>query len=434
MPVTHTGRSLLIVYTFGGILAVGLVISSIRSMILEKGSQKMQARTVEKNRQRVHTLDDLKRHKKNEGPPPWQNERERREAEFHAMRHIQDRTATRNRYRALAISTFNAAVLWFVGAVVFYYSEQDTQGWSYFEAIYFSYVTLITLGYGDLQPLSNAGRAFFVLWALLAIPTLTVLISDMSDTVVKGVSDATNLFLGSTALLKRIKKQIAEFSGGRVFKAEKQELKRERTEEDEETGRKGRLEEMLYHRLNTQEQRAIDEFAETTNESVMQGDVYFYHYVLVKEIQNVLKDTTASPPKRYTYDEWAYYLKLLGHDEEDSAYHAERYNKPKKDDEQAPQVARILDHEGNPRHWAWLSLRSPLIGLGNEADWILKRLLNKLQGELKFQGKPGRGTGHQPPPFSINALRGHHGLRQRASDHPTGMTGRELKELESTFG
>lgn len=46
----------------------------------------------------------------------------------------------------------------------------------------------MTIGYGDFYPESNSGRAFFVLWTLLAVPTLTILISDMSDTVVAAFS------------------------------------------------------------------------------------------------------------------------------------------------------------------------------------------------------------------------------------------------------
>lgn len=59
------------------------------------------------------------------------------------------------------------------------------------EALYFSYTSLLTIGYGDYSPHSNAGKAFFVLWSLLAVPSLTILISNMGDTIVKWFSDFT---------------------------------------------------------------------------------------------------------------------------------------------------------------------------------------------------------------------------------------------------
>ena len=53
VPKTHTGRSLLIPYAIGGLVTVGLVIGSIRSLILEHGKQKMAARFMEVKRQKV---------------------------------------------------------------------------------------------------------------------------------------------------------------------------------------------------------------------------------------------------------------------------------------------------------------------------------------------------------------------------------------------
>ena len=122
VPKTHAGRTLLLFYTFGGIVAVGLVISSIRSLLLEKGSIKIHARTTEKKRQRVHTISDAEwgrghwwsgffGRKTHPEPPQYETERGRRQAEFSAMRRIQERTAVKNRYRALAISSMNAAIL-----------------------------------------------------------------------------------------------------------------------------------------------------------------------------------------------------------------------------------------------------------------------------------------------------------------------------------
>jgi potassium channel subfamily K len=82
---------------------------------------------------------------------------------------------------------------------VFFRAEQNQQ-WSYFEALYFSYTTLLTIGYGDLYPMSNSGKPFFVFWSLLAVPTLTILISDMGDTVVKAIKEVT-IWLGEITVL-----------------------------------------------------------------------------------------------------------------------------------------------------------------------------------------------------------------------------------------
>jgi potassium channel subfamily K len=60
-PKTHLGRSLLFPFAIGGIVTVGLVIGSIRSLVLERGKKKMEARFTEKRRQRILTKLEGKR-------------------------------------------------------------------------------------------------------------------------------------------------------------------------------------------------------------------------------------------------------------------------------------------------------------------------------------------------------------------------------------
>lgn len=46
---------------------------------------------------------------------------------------------------------------------------------------YFSFVIFSSIGYGDLSPTTNAGRAFFIVWTLAGFGTLTVLLSILTD-------------------------------------------------------------------------------------------------------------------------------------------------------------------------------------------------------------------------------------------------------------
>jgi potassium channel subfamily K len=197
-PATHLGRGLLFPFAIGGIIILGLVIGSIRSLVLERGKVKMGARMVEKQRRRL-----LKRVQKNkvellepvteENSPVFQSsdltlgeisdeiaraERKRRQEEFELMRKIQEDAATKRRWTSLVISGTTWLVLWFAGAAIFQACEYE-QDWSYFVSLYFSYTSLLTIGYGDIYPESNCGKPFFVFWSLLAIPSLTILISNM---------------------------------------------------------------------------------------------------------------------------------------------------------------------------------------------------------------------------------------------------------------
>src|SRR3954451_4063994 len=93
-------------------------------------------------------------------------------------------------------------ILWCVGAIVFWQCEHNTQGMTYFQALYFCYVSLLTVGYGDLSPKSNAGKPFFVVWSLIAVPTMTILISDMGDTIISSFKRGTFKLADFTVLPK----------------------------------------------------------------------------------------------------------------------------------------------------------------------------------------------------------------------------------------
>lgn len=64
------------------------------------------------------------------------------------------------------------SIFWFVGALVFKFSE----GWPYGEAMYFCYVFFMTVGYGDYSPKSQLGRVLFIVYAMIAVPTVTFLV------------------------------------------------------------------------------------------------------------------------------------------------------------------------------------------------------------------------------------------------------------------
>ncbi|KNZ81641.1 Outward-rectifier potassium channel TOK1 [Termitomyces sp. J132] len=68
-------------------------------------------------------------------------------------------------------------VFWFVGSAIF----RTTENWTFGEAMYFCFISFTTIGYGDLTPVTPAGRSVFVFWALLGIAAVTILISILSE-------------------------------------------------------------------------------------------------------------------------------------------------------------------------------------------------------------------------------------------------------------
>ncbi|KIV80459.1 hypothetical protein PV11_07957 [Exophiala sideris] len=441
-PSTHLGRSLLFPFAMGGIIILGLVVGSIRSLVLDRGKKKMSARLTEKTRARLVKQIEKATQKRDKQRKtimgmkgdtaaalqvkPGEDkiaELDRRAAEFEAMRNVQATAATKRKYMSLAVSTFAFAFLWTIGALVFWRAERN-QDWSYFEAFYFSYTTLLTIGYGDLQPISNSGKPFFVFWSLLAVPSLTILISDMGDTVVKTIKDVT-IWLGEITVLPSDENSTKERLKHGIYKATlgKAASPHEDVENGSEEGGESGFQELhpgltkLFKRGGrrqgpdkkdraNQDHMAKDfEDAEKKDEDDARNkgdrweeDEHHYRHVLISAIRRVYADTTASTPKEYRYDEWVYFLRLLGEDEHDASAHrhaAEIENETNR--QQALEMSgqegafasgsdKAPNKKGEKVKWSWIGNRSPLMGDKEEAEWLLEKLFIRLEESLRGEG------------------------------------------------
>jgi len=68
-------------------------------------------------------------------------------------------------YRQLLYTTL--AILG-LGTVVYRYLE----GWTWIDSLYFSVITLTTVGYGDFSPVTDAGKLFTIFYILVGIGIL----------------------------------------------------------------------------------------------------------------------------------------------------------------------------------------------------------------------------------------------------------------------
>lgn len=428
-PETHTGRTLFLFFAIGGIIIIGLVIGSIRTLVLERGKAKLSARMMEKKRRQAIASVDPRKHRikinrfktmkfDNDDLDPAK----RRQLEFSVMRAVQDCAERDRRWMALAISTTAAMTLWILGAVVFFRAERS-QEWSYFETMYFTYTCLLTIGYGDLIPLSNAGRAFFVLWTLLAVPTLTILISDMGDTVVQTFSHIT-LWIGTITVLpgensmtasakKAVKQLDVKGINPKNFKMQETpgfvpQSEKGGPDAMGETEQHDPMMSSISSRLAKHlEDEELDE-AQNADDSgdTLERDVHFYHFVLAKEIRNMMADLSASPPVRYDWEDWEYYLKLMGNADEragNSLDERELVPKPLR----MPTAVTGFNTKGQKQQWSWLSNKSPLMDYKSETEWILERLSTTLERELLETRKRMRTKNpaeRRRPPVSLEEM------------------------------
>jgi voltage-gated potassium channel len=58
------------------------------------------------------------------------------------------------------------------------------EGWSLVDSLYFSVVTLATVGYGDLHPTTDVGKLFTVLYILIGVGVLVVFASRVVNAMV----------------------------------------------------------------------------------------------------------------------------------------------------------------------------------------------------------------------------------------------------------
>lgn len=182
VPQTHLGRSLLFPYATLGITDLGLVITAVASFTDQMRQLNLKSKIEETRKEIDHP--DLKEKKVGgistgggaRSQSPLVSSRIPKGEEILKVRNAKSAFYRRRRWVELWFILAAWFLLWLVSAGVFHYSEKE-DNWTYFVALYFTYTSLTTIGYGDYFPTSNFGKVFFIFWSLLAIPILTNLVA-----------------------------------------------------------------------------------------------------------------------------------------------------------------------------------------------------------------------------------------------------------------
>lgn len=298
---------------------------------------------------------------------------------FAKAREIQSRALTQSRWTALITSLVAWLLLLFGGAAIFQACEREYQNWTYFNGLYMAFISLTTIGYGDLTPTSNSGRSFFVFWSLLAVPTITILISNAEDTLLRVFQEVT-LFLGSITILpetttlgKKLKSMLLKLDYASNSQKQKQEASPESGNGNE------RLRMMVPATRSA------------------------YCAMLVDEMLHVSHHLNTQPLRFYTFDEWVWFAKLFqGYENLTETCHRtmeERGESSKQGElngfstsmnstvcsSHGPATLTTTTNRGEQRQLklGHFTTTSPLMGPKEEADWILRKLAATLQGELE---------------------------------------------------
>ncbi|KAL3489992.1 TOK2 potassium channel [Aspergillus germanicus] len=184
-PKTHLGRSLLFPYATAGTICLGVLVVSVASFANDMRALKLKQR-IDEARMVAHVQGDLEKASNNftgKGNEMRTVPIRSNFPEWNEVLRLQSiKSDFHRRSQWVRVVFFSAAwfILWLGSAAVFRRSEKS-QDWSYFIALYFTYTSLTTIGYGDYYPTSNFGKVFFVFWSLVALPILTNLVTAMGQ-------------------------------------------------------------------------------------------------------------------------------------------------------------------------------------------------------------------------------------------------------------
>ncbi|KAF9034345.1 hypothetical protein BJ165DRAFT_1513150 [Panaeolus papilionaceus] len=470
-PVTTAkGRIVAVPYITFGICFLGLVVGSVRGLVVERAKYKFSRRYLGKARKRLGS--ELRRDQEAAlsgrllhvdlvsesrtwhrspikgvitflyetalGPrniplkirkdvlQPWHH------SEFEVMRLIESAAEQRQRFISLSVAFLAFLVVWLVGAIMFWVCEKKSQDWTYPTSLYFTYTSLLTVGYGDYYPTSPSGKPFFVAWSLIAVPTMTVFIGAMGDTVGIMIRDAST-WLGQWTILPE--RHIQPISTSRnPFRREHIITRRKYT---------------FHHNPSKLEPSRYDVNSPTSNYAVSSASVHPHQdnatsptsngtqgqsaavipkheqrqysdthqnlaIALSRAVGDLSNDLGDSPPRRYSWKEWVYFLELLhkwpstaktqgpavsgGQIDlrtcvliapleqvvTKSGSHSQ-HSRPSMDHDAAINAQafegrrqRIADED----EWTWLSDNGPLFSKLTETEWLIERVCWRLEAVL----------------------------------------------------
>jgi potassium channel subfamily K len=240
---------------------------------------------------------------------------------------------------------------------------------------YNSYISLLTIGYGDLSPKTNPGRCFFVIWSLISVPTMTILVSDLGDTVVAKFKQWSDVVADFTVLPKqgiwqrwkdnspwlqqRIERHKAKRRVKLGFDTADLNANRETNAEEELEIAADEIQVLAPNISSLAEEAETDLTRAPTQASLSRR--------IAMGIKKVSFDLRLEKPKRYSYEEWVEFTRLI------------RYTTPKRlNNLLGTTLTNATENEEGLVNWDWLGEHSPMVAGITESEWLLERLVESL--------------------------------------------------------
>ncbi|KAI5955333.1 TOK1 [Candida jiufengensis] len=380
-PVSSGAKVVVLVFSLGGVLIMGLIIATLRSVILSSASPAIFWNDIEIARRKL--VEKFKKEHKEITP----------EESFREMRLIRKKVKQRHINSSLAMTIALFMAFWLVGGLVFHYIE----GWTYFHSIYFCFLCLLTIGYGDFAPKTGLGRSFFVSWACGAVPLMTILVSNVGDLLYEIFNELSEWFSkwifqpdANYEAKKKLKKEMEEtqddeltLSSNLISDEVREDLDIESLDLEREIARRESLEDeneqisinSIEEDLTGNSKNSFESRDPSDDESYASGVSVSNmikrklvkrrrdHKILLKymnRLRPLMADTVSNPKKKYTHRQWKELMKALD----------------LKDVPEEPEEDKLYDG-----FWLgdWSPLRLPL----KEPNYLLLRVYFKIEETLQ---------------------------------------------------
>jgi potassium channel subfamily K len=247
------------------------------------------------------------------------------------------------------------------------------------------------------------------------VPTMTVLIGNMGNTVVRTVQEATDWTGRKTRVLPDYQEQHERKERQQTQEKNDQASSDSNRTRERPLGRTSPMGPSMISPSGETSQPRVESPLETRDEEQHASDpsasqrpqgessdrspsqVQAEVILLAREISKLAKDACQQPPKKYGWEEWVNWLKVLGdeawvaarRDEElgisvdldPHPHHVDHQRHPKKHHRRyrsQPNPVKT-NREGGDWNWTWLDDRGPLFSPETETEWILSRLCSRLE-------------------------------------------------------
>jgi potassium channel subfamily K len=231
-------------------------------------------------------------------------------------------------------------------------------------------ISLVTIGYGDFAPKTGCGRTFYIIWSFMAVPTMTILASHLTDTVISAFNSWSHTVADHTLLPKsgrwrQLLSSAAEWRASLPWTKGKQQDLEVDNNGTYPLNRSQTIENEVYAAgLETPDINAIQKQRDVDLER-RQPNAAALARQLALAIRRAAKDMLMDTPRQYTYEEWVEFTRLI------------RFSAVT-----GPSMALQAEEEGMVE-WDWLSKNSPMMAEHSEAEFVLERLCESLVRYLR---------------------------------------------------